>query len=124
MPNIKISDFFHDLEWNLLKHLDIEETAYETSEVDVKILHYIIDEAIAEARVWFCADCDTHTKLEYYMVHDHIWEQHGSGKGMLCIGCLESRMGRLLGEVDFTNAGSNDPEFCEKSERLLNRLGA
>jgi hypothetical protein len=62
-----------------------------------------------------CADCGigTITAGEYYMVHDAVWEQawvgrrkwwyrHVSGTEILCIGCLENRIGRKLTMADFT----------------------
>jgi hypothetical protein len=62
-----------------------------------------------------CADCGvgTWTIGEYYMVHDEVWEQawagrrkawHGKvpGQEILCIGCLEARIGRTLTYGDFT----------------------
>ena len=62
-----------------------------------------------------CADCGlgTITAGEYYMVKNEIWEQawvgrrkswHGRvpGQEILCIGCLERRIGRALKACDFT----------------------
>jgi hypothetical protein len=40
-------------------------------------------------------------RWEYYFVTDEIWKQAGAGKGMLCIGCLEERLGRQLRFNDF-----------------------
>ena len=39
---------------------------------------------------------------EYYMVQNDIWRVYRAGDGMLCIGCLEKRMGRKLpvNEID------------------------
>lgn len=31
-----------------------------------------------------------------YMVHDELWAAHGNGKGILCVGCFEARLGRSL----------------------------
>jgi hypothetical protein len=93
-----------------------------------------------------CADCGigTLTIGEYYIVHDHVWEQawagrrkpwHGadSGQEILCIGCLEHRIGRTLMRCDFDftpemlrriAAPVNDPEgkSAGNSDRLQNRL--
>jgi hypothetical protein len=45
---------------------------------------------------------------------------------MLCVGCLESRMGRQLVTEDFTAANFNEHQLNDfrkpKSERLLRRL--
>jgi hypothetical protein len=70
-----------------------------------------------------CLDCtdNTHDTNEYYMVHDHIWDGVVSGHGMLCIGCLEKRLGRRLNADDFTAAPVNHG-FTRQSERLQSRL--
>jgi hypothetical protein len=48
----------------------------------------------------------------YYVVHDDIWSASGLGgnDGMLCIACLERRLGRPLALADFklTNPGNRD----------------
>lgn len=72
-----------------------------------------------------CDDCRMSTFGEFYMVHDRLWDQYGS-EGMLCVGCLESRMGRQLVTEDFT-AANFDPRQLNtskysKSERLVSRL--
>lgn len=57
-----------------------------------------------------CLDCrvDVQRINEYYMVHGHIWAQAGGcGRGHLCIGCLEARIGRKLTSADFTEAAIN-----------------
>ena len=63
-----------------------------------------------------CVDCHTdtcptdHRRAEYYVVHDHIWKQAGMAPfgGMLCIGCLEQRIGRTLNAGDFDDCELND----------------
>ena len=59
------------------------------------------------------------------MVHDHLWEyatDDFGGDGMLCIGCLENRLGGLLTKDDFTAAPVNDLWGNFGSTRLQNRL--
>jgi len=79
-----------------------------------------------------CADCglDTIAEGEWYMVEDAIWEQawgHISrgtpGEQILCIGCLEKRIGRALTSSDFTDAPTNELDDSRMSYRLLTRLG-
>lgn len=76
-----------------------------------------------------CIDCniDTIEGAEYYMVIDIIWSTTGLGPydGKLCIGCLETRLGRILTQEDFMDAPINDPALfkVKRSDRLLNRLG-
>jgi hypothetical protein len=81
-----------------------------------------------------CADCDVGTRSinEYYMVHDHVWEQAWAGRlkswheldgqQVLCIGCLEKRLGRKLTRYDFTDAPVNDRTQSFISRRMRNRL--
>ena len=59
------------------------------------------------------------------MVHDDLWEyatDDFGGDGMLCIGCLENRLGGLLTKDDFTAAPVNDLWGQVGSTRLVNRL--
>ncbi len=67
-----------------------------------------------------CVDCgvDTIKADEFYMVHDAVWPLHPRD-GMLCIGCLEQRIGRRLVPADFTDALINR---CAASSRLRSRL--
>ena len=75
-----------------------------------------------------CNDCPDNVDdiCEYYMVLDSVWQEamkQGKVK-MLCIGCLEKRLGRLLTKDDFTLCPLNkDTRDYQKSDRLLNRLG-
>jgi hypothetical protein len=63
-----------------------------------------------------CADCSigTYTIGEWYMVRDEVWERAWAGRRkpwhalpgqeILCIGCLEKRLGRTLKPSDFTDS--------------------
>lgn len=50
-----------------------------------------------------CADCgkDTADMEEYYMVNDATWKPVAKKDEMLCVGCLEKRLGRQLRPEDF-----------------------
>lgn len=79
-----------------------------------------------------CLDCRTCTEVlrEYFMVHNHVWleafpEASQWPKGMLCVGCLETRLGRTLSQVDFQldlpiNRCPNP--YFRQSDRLKDRL--
>jgi hypothetical protein len=67
------------------------------------------------------------------MVHDAVWNQAWSGRRkswqgkvpgqqILCIGCLEKRIGRTLTRDDFTDAPANDAKKNNMSDRLRDRL--
>lgn len=54
---------------------------------------------------FLCKDCGKDTSVDdkdYYMVTNEVWEKYGFGrkKGMLCMDCLEERMGRKLQKKD------------------------
>lgn len=77
---------------------------------------------------FYCIDChfDTLDGGEYYMVHNLIWLNAGMelDGGMLCIGCLERRLGFPLTPGCFTDYPVNMPDNgWHKSDRLLERLG-
>ena len=74
-----------------------------------------------------CIECgvDTGDIDEYYMVQDEVWHHVNPDRdGMLCIGCLEKRLGRKLTPADFIECPLNDDhhEYI-KSARLLDRMG-
>lgn len=76
-----------------------------------------------------CADCGMKTidSNEYYMVTQSCWARAGmkGRSGMLCIGCLESRLGKQLTPQNFAECPLNwrnvlVPNYS--SPRLLSRL--
>lgn len=75
---------------------------------------------------FLCEDCgcDTGKMKEFYFIHTHLWLSVTSSiNGMLCIGCLEIRLGRQLAPADFTDASINSLRHGSgKSNRLVARL--
>jgi hypothetical protein len=93
----------------------------------------------------FCKDCGIDTEpwpphrgtQEHYVVKDHIWQQAGmplgkmdsdnylaiTGGGILCVGCLEKRLGRLLTIDDFSPITLDLLKGCQNTPRLLSRVG-
>ncbi|TXS34747.1 hypothetical protein EAO72_40835 [Streptomyces sp. or43] len=74
-----------------------------------------------------CQDCraDLQELAEWYMVHDQVWAQASTCErgGHLCIGCLETRIGRQLAGGDFTGAPVNRSErWGRRSPRFKDRL--
>lgn len=72
-----------------------------------------------------CLDCqrDTQSIDEYYMVKDDVWiKANPSDDGMLCIVCLETRIGRTLESNDFTNCPLNEQNLIDGSDLLKSRL--
>lgn len=75
-----------------------------------------------------CVDCKVNCfeTNEYYMVTDACWKRAGMTQngGMLCIGCLEGRLGKRLQPRDFSECVLNwrnvfAPDTV--SQRLLSR---
>ena len=81
-------------------------------------------------------------RWEWYMVQPKLWAsagmksiriwqndkivcvpcKPGAPHAFLCIGCLETRVGRRLTRADFINAPVNDPAFFPHSKRLTEML--
>lgn len=83
--------------------------------------------AAQSRRKFLCLDCgvDTGKICEFYFLKTELWLKIAETiKGMLCIGCLEKRLGRKLCRHDFTSASINNPRFVSKSQRLMDRLTA
>jgi hypothetical protein len=82
-----------------------------------------------------CCDCGLGTNVarEWYMVKPNVWKEAWAGRrkpwhevpgqSVLCVGCLEGRIGRTLCADDFADAVVNDPEG-DISDRLRQRLMA
>lgn len=59
------------------------------------------------------------------MLHDPTWNLTGLGKfGMLCINCIEKRIGRKLNAKDFNNSYLNKPRTGSISNTLITRMRA
>lgn len=73
---------------------------------------------------WYCHDCRTDVRLEYYMVHDTVWQEAQGRNGFffLCIGCLENRLGRRLQSLDFTGCYINRDPNLPRTHRLTSRM--
>ena len=84
-----------------------------------------------------CCDCGLgcNTAGEWFMVKEQVWAEawHDRikpwhwlpGQTVLCIGCLEKRLGRTLCIDDFTDAMVNSPDKASgMSDRMRSRLTA
>lgn len=48
---------------------------------------------------WLCVDCGKDCfvdERDYYMVTHEVWDKYGVGEGMLCMDCMEARIGHKL----------------------------
>lgn len=122
----------NDLDYSVLDEEELEEREWSSESYLRDFLHmskyvqHLAAKRLAEYHKWsFCHDCEDSTKNEYYMVHDFLWAQTGLGyeDGMLCIGCLEKRLGSTLTWEDFTTAPVNWAfGSTHRSVRLMERL--
>lgn len=73
---------------------------------------------------WLCVDCQRNTKHEHYFVKNDVWFMLAKmpESGMLCVLCLEDRIGRQLEPSDFTDAHINDPRKNMMSDLLRSRI--
>ena len=74
---------------------------------------------VLDTREWcHCRDCgvDTIATNEFYIVVAIVWPLEPDG-GVLCIRCLEARIGRTLARADFTDSMLNGPKPA-RSRRL------
>lgn len=74
-----------------------------------------------------CMDCNINTMDtdEYYMLKNEVWLfVVPKDKKMLCVGCVEKRLGRELTPEDFSYCLLNEEEYSQpRSDRLKNRMG-
>lgn len=60
---------------------------------------------------WKCVDCDKDTlnssSKDYYMVTDKLWDKYGVGERMLCMECMETRIGHKLTPEDISDCSIN-----------------
>lgn len=59
---------------------------------------------------YICQDCRQHDPIGF-MVEDDVWEAAGLGQGIICIPCLETRLGRKLVIQDFKAVPMNNALF-------------
>jgi hypothetical protein len=75
--------------------------------------------------------CCLRSDSEQYIVHDHVWKKAGMKEwsdrgesGVLCIGCLEKRIGRRLTPSDFGDHIFNDPNIPGTRRRFERLTGS
>lgn len=78
----------------------------------------------SDRKSFICIGCKKDTWDEYYMVYTRIWKKvNPKVKGMLCINCVETRLGRKLNKKDFTTAIVNSMRM-KRTPKLRNRLSS
>jgi len=76
-------------------------------------------------KIFICGDCDKDVWDEQYMVHHELWNTHVNNKEcMLCVDCLERRIGRELNNKDFIPDIyiNQDSSTFPKRGKLLERM--
>lgn len=117
MLNIPLDEFGEtsDIVLTMVSLLDKYDRDYINDAMD-DALEFIME------RDFSCYDCEVNTSEinEYYMVNFDLWNSVATN-GMLCIGCLERRIGRQLVSSDFIDAPINK---MGGSARMKSRLTA
>lgn len=70
--------------------------------------HHLEDVIITTT--FICKDCGKDTGIDekdYYMVTHQVWDEYGVGKDMLCMDCMESRIGHPLNKSDILDCPLN-----------------
>jgi hypothetical protein len=85
--------------------------------------------AKAAGKEWRRAKLTFTMETEVYYVHPHVWKASGIDfwGGVLCIGCLEKRIGRRLQPLDFMAEhadGFNNPNMPGTRRRFERLTGA
>ena len=66
---------------------------------------------VTDKKHWTCVDCGKDTFLsnskDYYMVTHELWKKYGVGDGMLCMDCMEDRLGHKLTTKDILDCPLN-----------------
>ena len=60
---------------------------------------------------WNCVDCQKDCSVDdkdYYMVKKDVWEKYGVGKKMLCMDCLDERMGHPITKSEILDCPWNN----------------
>jgi len=72
---------------------------------------------------WLCKDCGKDCFVDnkdYYMVNNEIWKKHGVGTGVLCMDCMEERIGHKLTVNDILPCPLTE-SFNSYTKAILNR---
>jgi hypothetical protein len=64
---------------------------------------------------------EINNRSEVYQVKSKLWKAAGSPEGCLCIGCLETRLGRTLNRTDFDPNHAFNQNQIPGTERLMSR---
>jgi hypothetical protein len=87
-------------------------------------LGFLVDDEDDDPTRSLCLDCGTDTTEigEYYMLENEVWlEANPADDGMLCVGCVEKRLGRRLAPDDFMPLEMNHKSEW-RSQRLRSRV--
>jgi hypothetical protein len=60
---------------------------------------------------FLCVDCGKDTFVDsrdYYMVDWEVWKKHGVGDKMLCMDCMETRLGHKLRKEEILDCPLNN----------------
>ena len=92
--------------------------------MDIHIKHFLgLDTRTKkEKEHWKCFDCSKDTLLnvkDYYMITNELWIKYGVENNMLCMNCIEKRLGHKLRKEDLTDCSLN--YFNPYTLKILNK---
>lgn len=73
---------------------------------------------------WTCQDCKKDTCIDdkdYYMVNHNMWKNYGVGDKMLCMDCIEKRIGHVVVKEDLLDCILNE-HLNPYTKVILNNL--
>ena len=80
-------------------------------------------------RKWLCLDCSRNLLEpggDYFMLQNHLWRElvpRSERHGMLCLACVERRLGRALNPGDFMPRDSTQPAHPLEGPMTLDDYG-
>lgn len=77
-----------------------------------------------------CNDCGVNVACKFggiceysFMLKPETWQSLNLNKEILCVGCIEKRLGRKLTPNDFDTSAKVTSIASQQSQRLRNRIG-
>lgn len=119
---IDVAEYYHEDEGEPIEDDTHDDPfTFTFTKLDITVMCARTVDALGGSDCKWCG-ADTLEAGELYMVTDAIWEAYGPPtNGVLCIGCLEDRMGRQLQHDDFKDVPLNTDDR-PRSDRLRDRL--
>ena len=83
---------------------------------------HIVNHSLSGDDRWLCKDCGKDCFIDdkdYYMVNHEMWNKYGVGTDMLCMDCMEERIGHKLTANDILRCPLTE-SFNPYTKAILN----